>query len=253
MSDTLKDIKLTKEGQKPFQEIHLIADPEKTDMIQEPVPSTILEILKVGISDKITSYSKDPETGDKIIREKEIIRHALSVVEIMKRSEEEDIRKPISMSQIYHHLPKLIESDFVIKYGTLKKGGRTTDYYRRVAEVIMFSPTPPSDTVTEDEKKQGVLEIYRDYIRKLTSLFRFNISDDEFKALLNLLVKREWIENTSEAMINLKKRCAKDIVSNYDMTLLHDILILYHLDNPEWLRINQQIREILYKKEDSFQ
>ena len=59
---------------------------------------------------------------------------AAAIVPVVKLSVEccgDDVE--ISKNQVYHHLPKLEEAGYVVHYGTVTTGKRTTDYWRRTA------------------------------------------------------------------------------------------------------------------------
>ena len=127
--DSLKGIVLTPEGKKPQRDTVLMRGSEEWEFCSDPVRYQILKILRTGIEDNCTSESFNEDTGEKIIRQKVVKRKALSVVEIVKYSEKIDPSNVLSKNQVYHHLPKLIEGGYVIKYGTVTTGKRTTDYY----------------------------------------------------------------------------------------------------------------------------
>ncbi|MGQ4871506.1 MAG: hypothetical protein ACP6IT_06700, partial [Candidatus Thorarchaeota archaeon] len=127
VTDTLRGIELTEEGRRPQREIVFVTDEEMTHVLDDPVRMAIIKILKKGVPDTITTKTRDEETGDLIIRQREVRRHALSVIEIVKLSAEDEEVEEITKNQVYHHLPKLIEAGYVIKYGTVTTGKRTTD------------------------------------------------------------------------------------------------------------------------------
>jgi DNA-binding transcriptional ArsR family regulator len=109
ITDTLKGIELTKEGKEPQKEIVFVTKEERAAVLDEPVRLHILQVLRNGIEDKITTV-RNEEDGTKHTIEREVRRDALSVLEIVKLSVEccgPDIE--ISKNQVYHHLPKLEE------------------------------------------------------------------------------------------------------------------------------------------------
>ena len=116
-TDTLKGIGITKEGKVKPREIEFVMDSARAKEIDEPVRLQILQILRKGIDDTQTSEEHNEETGERIIRERTVKRNIMSVVEIVKMSPKCDGCDSLTKNQIYHHLPKLIETGYVIKYG----------------------------------------------------------------------------------------------------------------------------------------
>ena len=142
-TDTLKNIKLTNQGKIAPSEIEYVRDPERAEILTEYARDTILKILRIGIPDTITSEEIDEKTGDRLIIERHLSRHALSLVELARLSKDPKYAdKPITKSQVIHHLPILIEHGYVIKYGTVKVGKRSTDYFRRRSELFLFANIP---------------------------------------------------------------------------------------------------------------
>jgi len=108
-------------------------------VLDEPVRLHILQVLRSGIEDTVTTEKTD-ENGDKIIRIRDVTRNALSVLEIVTQSVEccgPEI--DISKNKVYHHLPILEEDGYVVKYGTVTSGKRTTDYWRRTAKGFILT------------------------------------------------------------------------------------------------------------------
>ena len=109
ITDSLRGIILTKEGKAPQKEIVFVTDEERASVLDEPVRLHILQVLRSGIKDTITSEKIDAN-GDKIIRVREVQRDSLSVLEIVKLSTDccgPDVER--RKNQVYHHLPKLEE------------------------------------------------------------------------------------------------------------------------------------------------
>ena len=128
ITDSLKGIKVEPEGKKPQKEIVFITNEETAEVLDDIVRYNILQTLRKGIEDTLTTETVDEETGDRIIRQKVVRRDILSVMEIVELSPKCCAEaESISKNQVYHHLPKLIEHGYVIKYGTIKKGKRSTD------------------------------------------------------------------------------------------------------------------------------
>ena len=88
ITDSLEGIVLTKEGKEPQKEIVFVTNEEKADVLDEAVRYNILQTLRKGVEDTLTTRTVDEETGDTIIRQKVVKRNMLSVVEIVKQSPE---------------------------------------------------------------------------------------------------------------------------------------------------------------------
>lgn len=246
--DGLKGIRLTEEGKKPMQKLLVIGDSEMADVLSDSVRINIMTLLRIGIPDRMTTKTIDEETGDTIIRERNITRHALSVVELMNLSNDSSLDvDPVSMSQIYHHLPKLVESGYIIKYGTVTKGGRTTDYYRRTAEVIIFIPNAETTYADGEQHDQIMRRQYRVYIDKLVELFDIKLAEQEYEKGIDLLIERNDIENQSETIDKIQRMALRDIASPYDLVLFMEMVSLYHMSNPAWLDVSRRLRELFYK------
>ena len=122
----------------PMKEIVFVNDPEKAAILDEHVRYMIIQVLRRGKKDTCTTRTTDSETGERIIRQRDVMRYALSVVEMIKLAETYDDIE-ITKNQVYHHLPKLIEGGYVVKFGTVTTGKRTTDYYRRTAKGFVLT------------------------------------------------------------------------------------------------------------------
>ena len=105
ITDTLEGIQLTKEAQKPINEYEFVSDKNRAKELDDTARLAILQILRRGIDDTKTTTTKDEATGDTIIRQREVKRTALSVVEIVKMSQEHKDLEEITKNQVYHHLP----------------------------------------------------------------------------------------------------------------------------------------------------
>ncbi len=90
--DTLKDIVLTEEGKIPQQEVQYVANWDRAEVLSDKARDAIIRILKKGIPDKITTQEIDSKTGHKIVTQRYLDRHALSVVEIANLSKDPECR-----------------------------------------------------------------------------------------------------------------------------------------------------------------
>ncbi|KXH70723.1 MAG: hypothetical protein AM326_04045 [Candidatus Thorarchaeota archaeon SMTZ-45] len=239
ITDSLEGIVLTKEGKIPQKEIVFVTNEEVADVLDEPVRYNILQTLRKGVEDTLTTKSVDKETGDTIIRQRVVKRDVLSVVEIVKQSpdcchESEEITK----NQVYHHLPKLIESGYVIKYGTVTKGKRSTDYYRRTAKGFMLTTGAWG---TEEKRIREKLESFTD---KMLETFNLKISKEQREELIELSVKRAQMQyawRTKIAnMVNL------DIATKETLSMYEMLLDYYSVGSKEYMNIINRIRGILF-------
>lgn len=241
ITDTLKGIVLTEEAKKGVKEIEFITDKERAKELDDPVRIHILRILKDGIEDTLTIESVDEETGDRIIRQRIVRRYALSVVEIVKLSKESEDMKEITKNQVYHHLPKLIEHGFVIKYGTVQKGERKTNYYRRTAEGFIVT----TGVLTVD--KSIIRKMVERFTHRLCGTFNLNI-DDKDKVEIRRLLTELYL-----SQINSRKAIGKIIIrdiANREVLNMYELLVEIHsLGNPKTSAAYKRLREILFPEE----
>jgi DNA-binding PadR family transcriptional regulator len=139
---------------------------------------------------------------------------------------------------VYHHLPILEKAGYVIKYGTVTTGKRTTDYYRRTAKGFMLTKGAWG---TEEKRIREKIE---GYTFKMLEAFNLRLSKEQREELLELSVKRakmqhEWRTKIAE-MVSLDV-ANKEILSMYEM-----LLDYYSVGSKEYMDIIYRIREILF-------
>ncbi len=239
ISDSLEGIVLTKEGKESQKEIVFVTNEEVADVLDEPVRYNILQTLRKGVEDTLTTKTVDKETGDTIIRQKIVRRDVLSVVEIVKQSPECCIQgEEITKNQVYHHLPKLIEYGYVIKYGVVTKGKRSTDYYRRTARGFMLTTGAWG---TEEKRIREKLEGFTD---KMLETFNLKIPKQQREELIELSVKRAKMQHAWRTkianMVNL------DIATKETLSMYEMLLDYYSVGSKEYMDIINRIREILF-------
>lgn len=242
ITDSLEGIVLTKEGKEPQKELVFVTNEEKAEVLDELVRYNILQTLRKGIEDTLTTRTIDEESGDTIIRQKVVRRDVLSVVEIVKLSpnccaDGEDITK----NQLYHHLPLLIKYGYVAKYGTVTKGKRSTDYYRRTAKGFMLT------TGAWGTEEKRIREKLEGFIGKMLETFNLKVSANKREELLELSVKRsqmqhEWRTKIAE-MVNL------DIANRETLSMYEMMLDYYSVGSKEYMDTIYKIREILFPEE----
>ncbi|MHA1908390.1 MAG: hypothetical protein ACW98Y_13910 [Candidatus Thorarchaeota archaeon] len=240
LTDTLKSIRLTREGKTPQEKSIRILKGTKSDIIAEPARGIILRVLRHGIEDTITEERFDDDGVTKVIIQKKVTRNILSVSDIVNVSKEfEEGKNPLTKSQVYHHLPKLMEYDYVIHYGTVRKGKRDTDYYRRTAELFIFESFP-GDSKKEMRKK--IVEVVKNTIK----IFGLDIDDLEKDELIELGVKIWEIEH--ESYQKIIPHAEGDIADPEFEYLFRDALVTHTSGSDEWLKARRRMREILFRE-----
>jgi hypothetical protein len=237
-TDTLKDIVITKEGKKPQKEVEFVYDKQKCAELAELVRYQIIQVLRQGIDDTQTTEDFNEETNERIIRQKIVKRNIMSVVEIVKASTQSDCCEVITKNQLYHHLPKLIESGYVIKYGTVTTGKRTTDYYRRTAKGFMLLGSDP--TADDDLIKHKISEGRE----KIVSIFDLNISQENSNELSEL-----WLKSTQlqmEHRVKIAKMIRGDVADSEVLELYELMLNIYSMGSDEYVQIQRRMQEILF-------
>ncbi|MHA2135180.1 MAG: hypothetical protein ACW99J_15070 [Candidatus Thorarchaeota archaeon] len=232
------EFEMSKEAKKAVTDIEFVRDPARASELDDTVRVQILKVLREGIDDTITSESKDEETGDRIIRQREIKRHALSVVEIVKLSPECIGCDEITKNQVYHHMPKLIEAGYVVKFGTVTKGNRTTDYYRRTSKGFVVTI---SHLGAEDKTARRKLTTF---VEEMDASFSLNLSDDHKKEVIDLWAELNALQSQGrEKVVSLIKGdvADKQVLKQYD-TLVE----LYSFGNERVVEIFQKIRSIVF-------
>ncbi len=240
ITDALEGIELTPEAKKPVPEVEFIGDVNRAKELDDTVRLAILQVLRTGIEDTKTTTTKDPETGDTIIRQKEVIRKAMSVVEIVKKSEELEHIECVTKNQVYHHLPKLIEAGFVIKLGTVTTGKRTTDYYRRTADgfVLVTGVLSAADEKMLRRKSKYMVE-------KMFQHFDIQLTKEEMKKFIEL--KLEAFKVELAARKEIVKKIKSDIADKEVLDLYDFLLQTYAFGSQEYIDIHRRIRELIFK------
>ncbi|MHA1882350.1 MAG: hypothetical protein ACTSUO_04820 [Candidatus Thorarchaeota archaeon] len=238
--DSLDGIELTKEGKIQIKEFEFIHDEERSRELDDSVRLAILQILRKGIPDTITTTTKDEETNDTIIRQKEISRDILSVVEIVKLSSEDKYYDEVTKNQVYHHLPKLIEANYVIKYGTVTTGKRTTDYYRRTAKGFIVTTTTGADEKLIRRKSE-------DYIVHLLKNFDIEMTEAEKKEFMDLRYKSFMKQH--EGRRKIAKMVKIDVADKKVLHFYDFLLDMYSLGSNEYIDLLRKMRKLLFKDE----
>ncbi|MHA2376602.1 MAG: hypothetical protein ACXAB9_10580, partial [Candidatus Thorarchaeota archaeon] len=209
----------------------------------DPVRVDIIKILRQGIKDTRTTKQKDEETGDTIIRQRDVKRYAMSVVEIVKMSDPEKCDEEcglITKNQVYHHLPKLIEAGYVIKYGTVTTGKRTTDYYRRTSKGFVI-------TTREFGKDAKIIrEKTTDYTDRMLRVFKLGVSEEQRKELIDLQIKSYNIQ--SKARPEIAAMVKGDVAEKKVLDMYEFLLQMHSLGSEEYMKLQNRIHDILFPK-----
>lgn len=239
ITDTLEGIILTPEAKKPIIEYEFVSDIERAKELDDTARLAILQILRRGIDDIKTTKSKDPETGDTIIRQREVKRTALSVVEIVKMSQEHEDLEEVTKNQVYHHLPKLKDAGYIIELGKVITGKRETHYYRRTAQgfvlVTGFSGA--------DEKM--LLKKTKDYNDEMLKLFDIKLTEKQKEELnsLRLQVYKKEIDGRSE----VAKMIRTDVADKKVLNMFEFLVTMYAMASDDYIELHKKMRDLLFK------
>jgi DNA-binding transcriptional ArsR family regulator len=240
LADKIKSIELTEEGKAPVKEYEFIEDPEREKELNDPVRITILAVLRAGIPDTQTTETVDKKTGDRIIREREVTRHALSVVEIVKQSAKLKDAEKITKNQVYHHLPKLMERGFLVKYGTVTTGDRKTDYYRRTAMGFVLTSTSLDIEGPKLKKKT------REYIERMTKVFDLGLTDEQFEKFIEL--RYETYKMQLEGRSTVARKVRADVADKEVLQMFEFLVDMYALSNEKYIDLHREIAKLLFPK-----
>jgi DNA-binding transcriptional ArsR family regulator len=240
ITDTLEGIELTPEAAKPMREFEFVKDEVRVRELDDPVRLAILKVLMNGIDDTKTTRTKDQATGDTIIRQRDVKRVAMSVVEIVKSSAESKEIEEVTKNQVYHHLPKLIEAGFVIKYGTVTTGKRTTDYYRRTAKgfILVEGALGAANERILREKSEYAID-------KMLNIFNIKITDEEKKELTRLRFEafKKEIESRKQIMELIKS----DVADKEVLDLFEFLITVFALGSEDYIDLYKRMRAIIFK------
>ncbi len=238
IGDSIAGIKITKQGKIPQKQAIFLTETDKAMELDHPVRRAIISILDRGITDRITIETLDELTGEKVKERVTISRDILSITEIVKMSEEHLDILTVTRNQVNHHLPRMIEEGFLIRFGTLETGKRTTDYYRRTAKqyvVTMETPNLGADFLRDRERAR---------LSNSLSQFDIDLTKEKLNELIELRVKLELLQDRWRTKIaGLIK---KDVTDPEIVALYHWMLEAYSMGSEEYVNLFQRFREILF-------
>lgn len=237
MTDTLEGIKLTPEAKKPIGEYEFVSDKARAKELDDTARLAILQILRRGIADIKTTKSKDPETGDTIIRQREVKRRALSVVEIVKMSKEHKDMEEITKNQVYHHLPKLIDAGYLIELGKVITGKRETHYYRRTAKGFVLV----TGFTGADEKL--LLKKSKAYNDEMLKVFDIKLTEKQKEELnqLKLQVYKKEVEVRAE----VAKLIRSDVADKEILNMFEFLVTMHAMTSEDYIDLHKKMRDIL--------
>jgi hypothetical protein len=237
--DSIVDIELSENAKTAQRQAMFITNLNTATEFGHPVRIAILTIMRRGIPDTSTTESVDERTGERIIVRKPVTRNALSVNEIVNMSKEHADIQELTRNMVNHHLPRMVEMGFVRRYGTLRTGKRTTDYYQRVAKQYVATMETPHFG-SEFLLTQETLRIDR-----TLQTFKIDLGESEKKELADLLVKCELLKDKWRK--NIAALVRDDVTEPEVVNMYHWLLDAYATGSKEYMRLFSRIREILFK------
>ncbi|NHJ13049.1 MAG: hypothetical protein EAX95_05195 [Candidatus Thorarchaeota archaeon] len=235
-TDRIKDIELTEAGKKPIRKVDFVHGEKRVQILHNPVRLLILQILRDGIEDTLTEESFDKETKTLHTRQQKVKRQVMSVLEIIRVSKKSESDNTLTKNQMYHHLPLLEDGGFVVKHGTVTKGKRTTDYYRRTAENFVTYGLHH-----DPEKYSSAIE--KEIVSALPP-FKFDLAKNERTELTKLLVDAEVMRLKWAPLI--ESLVTEDIANNKPIELFDRLLWIYATGQADFLEILNEIRSLVF-------
>ncbi|MGD2072592.1 MAG: helix-turn-helix transcriptional regulator [Candidatus Thorarchaeota archaeon] len=247
LPDTLKGIEIEKDSNGKVlvsyagtPKVVFITDQERAEVIDDEVRYTIIRILRKGIPDTQTTEEYNEETGERIIRQKEITRHEMSVVEIVKMSQEHEEIEEISKNQVYHHLPILIDAGYIVKYGTVTTGKRTTDYYRRTSRGFVL----PKYTTTQNKKM--LKQKYTKLFQRMVNAFDLGLTDEDVQELVKLRLNLfELEEDSRNKLVDLVR---SDVADDALLDMYEWLVGIHSAGKKEYYDKVLEIHKFLFKE-----
>jgi len=238
--NSIADIDLSEDAEAVQRQAMFITNLNTATEFEHPVRIAILTIMRQGVPDTSTTESVDERTGERIIVRKPVTRNALSVNEIVNMSKKHANVQGLTRNMVNHHLRRMVEMGFVRRYGTLRTGKRTTDYYQRVAKqyvVTMETPHFGSEFLLSRETLR---------MDRTLQTFKIDLGESEKKELVDLLVKGELLKDKWRKDIAALVR--DDVTEPEVVNMYHWLLDVYATGSKEYMQFFSRIREILFKE-----
>ena len=226
----------------PYSEtpkVMFITDEERSEVLDDEVRFTIIRILRKGISDTLTTREHNEETGERIIRQRDITRHEMSVIEMVKMSEERPEIEPLTKNMCYHHLPILIKAGYIVKYGTVTTGKRTTDYYRRTSRGFVL----PKYSTAQDKKHMK--KKTSEHITRMAKAFDLGLTNEQIEDLIALRLKLYELQTDSRKEIADLVR--SDVADDALLDMYEWLVEIHSAGKKEFHDTILAIRKFLFK------
>ncbi len=236
-TDTIKGIEPKRKKPDPIKRVEFLRKEERLEALQHPARIQILQILKEGIDDTITTEEYNEQTKERVIRQTVVKRHILSLNEIIKTSKEREDYTTLTKNQVYHHIPEMIKANLIELYGVLKKGGRETNYYRRTADNFV--------TFGLHYGAKGYREAVRAETEKSLSLFNLKLSKEEKQQFLDIAVKSELMK--LEGAETVERLVSDDITDSKAIEMLDWFLWVYATGKKEYCELLDEVRKLIFK------
>ncbi|MFX0149606.1 MAG: hypothetical protein ACFFAJ_02385 [Candidatus Hodarchaeota archaeon] len=223
----LSDPKLKKILLDHWQKIPVIKEiPESMpiQLINQEIRSELLDILREGVEE----YDEDKKISE--------IRHAFSVKELHKLLKERVMTK-IKISNVYFHLNKLKEKDYIEIVTSIREGRQITHFFGRTAKLFLWIGEPVEPNKLSEDT---------DYLRFAILLEHFapNVTSEFSKELYTSAMQirkeghekiRQWIEKNEEVLMKL----------NMDTRDLFQFLISIYQCDPSVVEMNRKIARLI--------
>ncbi|MFX0171165.1 MAG: hypothetical protein ACFE9L_04535 [Candidatus Hodarchaeota archaeon] len=223
----LSDPKLKKILLEHWQKIPIIKEipePMPTQLINQEIRSELLDILREGVEE----YNEEKKISE--------IRHAFSVKELHKLIKER-VKTKIKISNVYFHLNKLKEKDYIEIVTSIREGRQITHFFGRTAKLFLWIGEPvETNKLSEDTN----------YLKFATLLEHFapNVISESSKELYMAAMQikkeghekiRQWIEKNEELLMRL----------NMDTRDLFQFLISIYQCDPTVIEMNRKIARLI--------
>ncbi|MHA2226772.1 MAG: hypothetical protein ACXAC8_16285 [Candidatus Hodarchaeales archaeon] len=193
-------------------------------LTNQEIRSSILDILREGI--------EEYDDSDNI----KVVRHVFSVKELHKLIKKR-ISSKIKISNVYFHLHKLEEHNYIKSVGSTTEGRQTTHYYGRTARLFLYIGEG-------DETKNLKLNRVFQNIYKLLIHFNRKLTSDSIQELFSSIVQsqnknhesaKKWIEANEDILLEL----------NIDIREIYLFLRSLNVTRSEIISLNDKVAKLL--------
>ena len=177
-------------------------EPEKFECLKQETRNQIIEILRTGIEDKNSEYSR---------------RYALNAQEIRELLQK---NLKTSLQNIYFHLNILLEEGFISEIEILKEGRFNKRYYGRTAKLFLFNKFADITQDKVDEGKKALIDIIK--------AISINKLPNNTENIIELFLKERWdgfIQNEIRLNKWFEKNAQSLIDSNIDVKNTYELFL----------------------------